>query len=454
MKPDQGPRAADRLNQDLSRQMEILLRCTGASSSGGRVLIATPEASRYPYVYLRDASSALQLFRRLAGSRLSYDAGAPAYELMRATAQFVKQVQAACGAWGQRYSLTGEDRSIYKQEDNTAHGIAILCNFLLTASRRGDEIAELEDYLVAIARALDYCVTHIYQRELNLFQSTTAIHESALERGYTCWVNFSYLYALSLANEVATQFDRREIIDARHRRLREHFLRSVSELFLSGGRYVRRIDPRGQIDWRPDITLLSPFYFGFLHYREEIERSARFLEAQLWDPELGMIMRYLPFYDDSAVHLHAGNGPWLQYTAMLAQFHFWSGNQGRGDELLALIEGSQNQRGEIPEHLSTCKRFEWFLEREWRSGKDFAKEFDAAILLDPIDFDRILEEANNMARSYRETAELCMVRDPARSEGGTIQFAIPLMWSHVEYARALLMRAGDWWKLEQGSPGA
>ncbi len=51
-----------------------------------------------------------------------------------------------------------------------------------------------------------------------------------------------------------------------------------------------------------------------------------------------------------------------------------------------------------------------------------------------------------MARSYKETGSKCMVPDRKHPEGGYIQFALPLMWSHAEYARALLMREGDWWK--------
>jgi len=109
-----------------------------------------------------------------------------------------------------------------------------------------------------------------------------------------------------------------------------------------------------------------------------MKKSVNYLEKQLNDPEFGMIMRYLPFYDDFAVHVHAGNGPWLQYTAVLAQYHFWSGN--------------------------------------------------------------------NMARSYKETGSKCMIPDSKHPEGGYIQFALPLMWSHAEYARALLIREGDWWK--------
>ncbi len=179
-----------------------------------------------------------------------------------------------------------------------------------------------------------------------------------------------------------------------------------------------------------------------------MERNVRFLEKQLWDPELGMIMRYLPFYKDFAIHVHAGNGPWLQYTAILAQFHFWEGNTHRGDELLKTIDQYRSEKGEIPEHLSTCRRFENFLEGEWKTGIDFEKEFHKPILLDHVNFDTILEEANNMSQSYEKTKNMCMLTDKSKVEGGYIQFALPLMWSHVEYSRALLVRAKDWWSVE------
>ena len=65
-----------------------------------------------------------------------------------------------------------------------------------------------------------------------------------------------------------------------------------------------------------------------------------------------------------------------------------------------------------------------------------------------MDFNKVLEEANNMARSYEETAKKCIVTKGAKKEGGYIQFALPLMWAHVEYSRALLVRAGDWWSVE------
>ncbi len=180
--------------------------------------------------------------------------------------------------------------------------------------------------------------------------------------------------------ELATLYDEKKAISPAYLNFRKQFFHSVSELFMTGDRYVRRIRPEGTMDLRPDFTILSPFTSGSYTIRMRWKTSVNYLEKQLTDPEFGMIMRYLPFYDDFAVHVHAGNGPWLQYTAVLAQYHFWSGNKKRGDELSSTIDRYRNDKGEIPEHLSTCKRFEWFMEKEWDPGEDFAKEFHKPIL--------------------------------------------------------------------------
>jgi len=436
----------DTLNRQLTEHMKVILRCTVDSPKYGRLLLATPPESRYPYIYPRDVSCAVLYLRRVATSEVGYDAAPQAFELIRSIARFMKDALDS-GGWGQRYSLEGESKGIYKQEDNVAHGIAILCNYLLTARVLKKDVPESEELLACINQALDFSLREFFHRELNLFHSTTSIHESGIEEGYTCWVNFAFLHAFSLAEEVARLMDEKNIISRSHLRFKRLFLHSISELFVEGDRYIRRIDPKGNIDLRPDFTLLSPFYFGFLQYKPALERSVSFLEKQLWDPELKMIMRYLPFYKDFTVHVHAGNGPWLQYTAILAQFHFWNGNVKRGNRLLGLIDGYRSESGEIPEHLSTAKRFEDFMKHEWKTGTDFAKEFHQPILLDNVDFDKILEEANNMARSYERTGRECVFDNKAK-EGGYIRFAMPLMWAHVEYGRALLSRAKDWWQTE------
>ena len=103
------------LNDQLSHHMQIILKCTVTSKNYGRLLLASPPTSRYPYIYPRDCSCVFQLFRRLAGSRKGYDAANQAFELMESVAHFMKDVQAESGSWGQRYSLEGGNKSIYSR---------------------------------------------------------------------------------------------------------------------------------------------------------------------------------------------------------------------------------------------------------------------------------------------------------------------------------------------------
>ncbi|MBD3298120.1 MAG: hypothetical protein GF341_05645, partial [candidate division Zixibacteria bacterium] len=386
----------DQLNSQLTHHMDVVKQCTMPSDRYGRLLLASDPESRYPYVYPRDTSSAVQLFRRIVESGKGYDAAPDAMSLMRSMALFMRDVMSEDGHWGQRYSLDGEDKSVYKQEDNTAHAIAIICNYLLAAHRTGTDIPDIDDLLTVVNTGLSHAISDYYHRELNLFESTTSIHESALETGFTCWVNFSYLYAFSLAHQVDAELDDHDIIKREHLKFRERFLYTISELFIANRRYIRRISPDGHFDFRPDFTLLSPFYFGFFHYKDELANGVGYLAKHLRDPQFDMIMRYLPFHQDFSTHVHAGNGPWLQYNAILAQYYFWVGDEERGDALLDQIERYSTEEGYIPEHLSTCNRFDWFMESEWRTGIDFAKEFDEHILLDRVHFDIILEEANNM----------------------------------------------------------
>ncbi|MFO7767872.1 MAG: glucoamylase [bacterium] len=435
------------LDEQLSLHLDFIEQC-GAEDAGGRqVLLATPPENRYPYVYPRDCSCAAQLFRRLAGSKAAYTAGPRAYLLLEDMAAFIREVQGPDGSWGQRYGLDRTSKAIYVQEDNVAHGISILCSYLLTALRLDEEPEDLEGCLDAVNRGLEHALDRVYDREIDLFRSTTSLHESALESGYTLWVNLSFLFAFSLADEVDRKMDAGDRIDPRHLEFRERFLYTVNELFMDGDRYVRRIEPDGHTDDRPDVSLLSPYYYGFLHYPDELRKSVGRMTKQLWDPELGMVQRYLPFKDDPAVHIHAGSGPWMNYTAMLAQFCYWDEQRERGDELLETIDRYRAEEGAIPEHLSTCGRFESFMGEEWQTGVDFEKEFDEGILIPGIPFDLILEEAGHMRDSYHAIDDGFRHEDPEAAEGGYTQFAAPLMWSHAEYARALMTRAGDWWKL-------
>ena len=407
-----------------------VLRTCQATWKGAPLPMATPPGARYPYVYPRDLAAVARAYYRLKG--VEHDE-AVSREL-HAAADFLLATQGEDGLWGQRYDLQGRDRSIYPQEDNAAHAVAVLARHVRHERRRG-RVSEIEgEALHAIERGLQAARQRVYRKGINLFYSTTSIHESAMEKGYTLWTNGAYRDAYRLAAEaydVSGAQDKAREWEGRLRRLEEN----VARHFVQEGAWIRALTPDGRFDRRPDVTLLAPHYFGFEHLGEAAsDRAAERVEKELWDPDLGLLQRYLPFREDPAVHLHAGNGPWLAYSAWLAQRHAAKGRTGRAVELSRRILDLATREGHLPEHVSTRERFLDFMEHEWETGLDFRKEFDPEILLPGVTFSEILEEANKMAAAYRNASE-----EAERAGDGVIRFATPLAWTHAEVAVALGM---------------
>ncbi len=425
------------LNIAINKHLDIISQCT-IDTNKGSALLATLPGSRYPYVYPRDSACASRLLYRLSCTELK--SGDIAFRLLGEISRFIMNCQRSDGYWGQRYGINGEDRGIYKQEDNIAHGVSIICRYLLSASHRNVNVMNAEKYIDAIATGSEYARKNYYRNEIHLFYSTTSLHESAIERGYSIWVNYAYLLMFILIDEVADKYTLGSRF-AEEKKLSGGFRTTIEKVFSLSDRYVRRIKPDGVVDLRPDITLLSPFFFGtggrentFCNNRH-FSNSVNYIVDNLWDPDLGMLQRYLPFIEDPDTHIHAGNGPWVQYTAMLAQYYFYSGNIEKGNDIMKIIEGYFSGEGFLCEHLTTSERFYEFNRLEWIPGRDFDKEFDPSILVENITYNNIVEELNHMKKSYEEVEAQCR-----NNENGYISFATPLMWSHAEYAMALLMR--------------
>jgi GH15 family glucan-1,4-alpha-glucosidase len=402
-----------------------------APAKWGVGIQATFPKHRYPYIYPRDLASASRMLYRLADEK-SYQK--ESLTLLREISLFMLHCQRKDGHWGQRYDLEGVDRSIYVQEDNIAHAIIVLLHYVLKTMEVGEKIGDLKKIRESVKRGLEYALNVYYRQEINLFFSTTSVQETPIERGYTIWVNFAFLRALHMALKFFTLTkDKKE--SRMIEKLLQRFENNVMESFSRGQYYFRRYTPEGEIDFKPDVTLFSPFYFGFEQARSnKMENTVEFFSRHLWDPELGGLQRYLPFTEDLSTHIHAGNGPWMNFTAILAQYYYKRGDIQRGDGILNIIDKYRNSEGYIPEHISTPQRFQEFMEREWNTGLDFHKEFSEEILLDDIPFDRIVEELNHMKQAYQRAAR-------TMNKGLTcVRFVTPLMWSHVEYILALFSK--------------
>ncbi len=88
----------------------------------------------------------------------------------------------------------------------------ILSNYLLTAEARGKNIQDIDKFFLSIHNASLFAIKNYYRPEINLFHSTTSIHESALEEGFSCWTNFAYLKAFTLVSRVNDDLDTPDII--------------------------------------------------------------------------------------------------------------------------------------------------------------------------------------------------------------------------------------------------
>jgi GH15 family glucan-1,4-alpha-glucosidase len=429
------------LCEKLSKHLDVITKCS-IPTEQGTVLLATILESRYPYVYPRDSACASILFRKMVEKDLDPDE--TAFNLLKGLSQFISSVQDESGEWVQRYGLNGQKKNIYIQEDNTAYGGIILANYLLACYNCQKEPPELEGYLKRIKKAIQYAIKHFYREEIFLFFSTTGIHESAIEKGYSIWVNHVYILFFNLISQLTHKFELKDFF-AEELSFKCRFCQSVHRRFILSDRFVRRITKDGTFDLRPDVTMMSPVYFQCKEDHcdtcvldenpEIITKSINFMVDNLWDPELGMLQRYLPFTEDIETHIHAGNGPWIQYTAMLAQYYFKEGKIERGDTILNQIDKYSTEDGYIPEHLSTKRRFEEFVRLEWEVGLDAKKEFHPDILIPDLSYDFIVEELFFMKKSYDQIRN-----DIAEGKKDVIHFAVPLMWSHVEYASALIAR--------------
>ncbi|MCP5007751.1 MAG: cyclic nucleotide-binding domain-containing protein [Planctomycetes bacterium] len=427
------------LNNVLYKHLDIISQCAVYTDMGS-ALLATFPGSRYPYVYPRDCACASRFLYKLLISPLK--AGEIAFRLLEETSRFILNCQRDDGYWGQRYGINCEDRGIYIQEDNVAHGVTILCRYLLGAKRVKKDIPDVERIVQAIGRGYEYARKNYYRKGIHLFYSTTSIHESAIEEGYSIWVNHAYLLMLRLIERVGNEYGIKEKF-TKEIELKDAFETTIDNVFNTSNRLARRLKPDGDIDIRPDITLMCPFYFAtgmdveYFNGNDRLTNSIKFVEDTLWDPVLGMLQRYLPFFEDPHTHIHAGNGPWIPYTSILAQYYFHIGKVDTGNDIIGIIDKYRSSEGYLCEHLTTPERFFEFKEFEWITGKDFEKELlTHGIMIPGIPYDFLVEELNHMKNAYDEIETECRENGDKKN----IAFATPLMWSHAEYAMALMLK--------------
>ncbi len=379
---------------------------------------------RYPFFYPRDAYAFVRFYCHMLEDFPQYKD--EILEILFKIAEFIFYIADKNGMYFQRYDVKGKNRAIYKQEDATACALLSLCLIV-------EFIPELKEKLKKLLIKSFNCIyDQIFDASIGLFTSTTSAQESSIEYGYTLWTNSAYIFLLQKVKSLFPDFSH-PLISNLNRII--HTFKSL--LILDNRRFLRRITLKGERDFNFDASMIAPIIFPFeIDIDKKIyTRTFEEMLTILWDPELGGIMRYHPFIHDADFHNHAGNGPWMQYTAILAQFFFAEKDFEKAQKLISCIEKYKTERGDIAEHLTTVERFEYFWKKEWETGLDFKKEFDERILLPEITFSQILKETINMYKNY-----LQIKNKIKKSEDKIIVFSSPLMWAHSEYAIALIQK--------------
>ncbi|MFH1849065.1 MAG: hypothetical protein ABH879_02665 [archaeon] len=398
----------------------------------GTAAFASLKRSRYPYIYPRDTCAICRAMKRVI---LHTHLRENLFRHMEGIAKFMLAIQRDDGYWGQRYDQDGTDKSIYVQEDNVAMGILILVDYIITAHYLGRPIRNRDAYIKAIVKGMDYALCKFYNPHNGLFRTTTAIHESPIDTGYTIWANYAYLHAMQLLVELKT-IGGIKMPARRYASQAKQLEKRLKEKFIDRGRFIRRIRDDGSTDHSADIALISPFIFNCAYPDGTMLETIRYLRKNLWDPEFHLLCRYPERTDSNfETHHHGGYGPWLLYSAMLARLHYYYGNLAEGDIILKRIFSYATKKGYLAEHITTKARFLKFRKHQYETGLDFRKEFDPHILIPDVTPGLIEEEKRNMNRSYSRIMKRVM-NDKRKTHA--IKYVIPLTWTHAEVINAIL----------------
>lgn len=403
--------AQEELDQFLQVSRDVFRRASVASARG-RALLATPPTGKYPYVYTRDIAVTIAALCEL-----------DSLEVARDFCRFLLRAQSPDGSWVQRYDLEGRPAHTVAQEDATALAVWALLTYVKAA---GDDTL-VEVAREPIERATAYTVESTLNSYLYLVETTSSIHESAVSQGYEIWNNCAHAAAFALCHRVYG--------GERYRRLALMIRRAIGLLMVQDNRFLRRLDPHGYPDPRPDVTLMAPFYFSLWSPTERaVLNSAEVIERSLWNVEIGGYIRYLPYSSSERLALP---GPFPHFTAWMAQYHYAIGNQDRAEAIMRWLFDNAVE-SQIPEVVVPAT-----------SIRRFASELRVTIdTMEPGG--RTTRQAVDQIRARRH-AELDGLIGESRGLD-VVPANTPYVWAHVETLRAL--RRGGYvgrWEVESSA---
>ena len=385
----------------------VVFRRAAVTTVHGRAVSATPPGGKYPFVSTRDLAAATVGLCELG-----------ALDTAREFCRFLLRVQQHDGSWADRYDGEGKPlRGGVRQEDATALAVWALMTYV----KASDDDTLVEVARQPIGRAAEYTVECTLNPYLYLVSTTAALHEAEVSGGYEIWNNCAHAAAFALCHQIYG--------GERYRRLALMIRRSIGLHMVHDNRFLRRLDPNGYPDPRPDISMMAPFYFQLWAPTERaVLNSAEVIERSLWNVEIGGYIRYLPF---SPAERSVIPGPWPHFTAWMAQFHYGIGNQDRAEAIVRWLFDN-TVRGQVAETIMPST-----------SVRRYAEERRAA-----------LEAGARRADGPEHRAALDDLEQVERLSGtqSVVPANVPYVWGHVEMLCAL--KRGGYVEHWQAEPSA
>jgi len=397
----------EKIPQFLTDTSEVFDICR-APVEVGIAFYASDPKTRYPWIYSRDFSCLIHGLAELKD-----------FQSAKEGCRFLLSCQLENGQWVQRYDEKRERKDAKVQEDCTPLSIWAILSYI----RESEDLEFAKEVEPQLRKAANHIEDENIEnlKKYSLVHSTTSLHEAfdpetkePINKGFEVWNNSVTVKAFELLDEVYH--------DQHFRGLAEQIESGIKTQLVNEGRFIRRLTDNGKKDLAPDIMSLAPTYFGIFDEPEmqEINKNTiDYLYENLWDKELGG-MRRLPGYDCEEEHPgYQGTldpllpGPWIFYTAWLAQDYIKVGNRERGIEILYWIL-DQRQQGKLAEHLVSKENFIKYgnREREYHEATKKGQPLESAF------------------KNLDLMAEQVKIQDK-------LNYSWPLAWSHLETLRAL-----------------
>lgn len=353
-------------------------------------IIATLRNDAYPFVYPRDASIITKAFNKYKESGRS-----------KKFYRFIKPIIMKRQDVFQRYSAKGLPLMSKKHEhDNDG----LLIDGIHDTFQHSDDTKFLHEMWPLVELLVTRIKRHIDDR-VGLLHTERSIHEFAdLENGFEIWANSTACKGLFSASDIAKDLGKDNL--ARKWQLEANTLRKhmIRKLFDSKNKiFVKVLKDNGKKILSPDITQLTPFYFGIVKSDEILQRMLKWLTKNLWYDKLGGFLRYKKFDAVKDWHWYTGGfGPFPQFTLWVASLQHDLNDINSCSIYAQWVEKIFTKKSYLPEHISIESEY-----KEWAKNE---YEFSERILLG-------MKRSNNLKKETR----------------GVRYWATPLGWANAEY---------------------